>query len=92
MSMKKMLATPVKNTLMTLLVFVALYVILFVAKVFLERLYFAECEGVIVCMNAIGRNVVYTVLSDLAFVSRVCIELCFIFLATQLISRIFYRK
>lgn len=83
---------PTKNTLIALMIFVTIFFALRAPQFILERTYGNECNGSIACMNAKARNPVNTVLSDLVFISRICIELGLIFLVMQIVYKVFSRK
>lgn len=91
MHTKNVTKIPIKRTLLALLVLVVTYLLLFVISVLVARLYNAECAGVASCMNTFDKVVIYRVISDLVFVSRICIELGFIFLVVQLFGKLFRR-
>ncbi len=92
MTIKRLIQIPIKNTLIALMIFVAIFLPLRITQSMLLRTYNARCNGVVTCMNVEGRDPIYIVIADLIFVSRVCIELGLIFLVVQLVGRAVQRK
>lgn len=92
MTFKRLIWLPIKKTLVTLAILVAVFLILRIPHLFLVRTYNAECNGAVTCMNGKGREPINILLNDLIFVSRVCIELGLIFLVIQLVGKVVLRK
>jgi hypothetical protein len=92
MTIKRLAKIPIKNTLIALVIFIAIFLTLRIPQLMLARTYDAECNGVVTCMNTQGRSPINIVLADLIFVSRICIELGLIFLVVQLASKAVLRK
>ena len=75
-----------------MLILATIYSLFLGAKLMTARIYNADCNGSSHCLDTTAKKLSYTVLSDYVFVSRLCIELGLMFLAMQVVSRLFYRK
>ena len=93
MMIKKLINIPIKNILIAIVIFVVIFIMLRLPQLTLLRIYNAECNGVVTCMNAqMNENLfIGTVLGDLTLVTRILIELGLIFVVIQLVGRAFHR-
>ena len=68
------------------------FLVLQCSKNFVFSAYWADCNYNDACFRSEQRNIGIIVLSDLAYVSRLFVELGLIFLAVQLVSKVTLRR